>query len=151
MWIVILQHPFIHPCPKKKQNFPLPMPDSCQQVRWLRAERSSAARCIPWAGVPVLRCSPREDADGISLPPWEFTRSVCLTNHHKQLNLSPQLDSAPIRVPADFQQARLGPQCLTEVPLAFCYWKWQGGKGTVPVTTVSLGFPSQAKLIWITG
>lgn len=66
-----------------------------------RAEHSSAALCITWAGVPVLECSPWEDVDRISLHPWEFARSVFLTNHHKQLNWSLQLDSAPISVPAD--------------------------------------------------
>lgn len=44
---------------------------------------------------------PWEDADRISLHPWEFACSVFWTSHHKQLNLSFQLDSAPISVPTD--------------------------------------------------
>lgn len=144
MWTVILLRCSIDLCPKKSTTFLYPCQTPGQQVGRLMAEHSSAALCIPLAGVLLLGCSSQGDAYRISLHPWEFARSVFLTNYHEQLNLSLRLGSVSISVPADSNlldwvfNAWQRPlwQCATE----------NGGEEKAAVT---LGLPSQAELTWI--
>lgn len=92
---VALLHRFMT---QEKKTFLYPRQTAGQQVRWLwwsALQQHFASHGL--AAVPG--CSPWEDADRISLHPWKFTHLIFLTNHHEQLNLSLQSDSAPSSVP----------------------------------------------------
>lgn len=132
--------------PKKSITFLSPCQTPGQQVRWLRAESSSAAHpCVLSSeAAPGL-------ADRISLHPWELsTRSVFTTNHHEQLNMSFVwlLTFSSHYRSCWLQLAVLGPQHVSG-PFGSLLLGLAGKKRNYSSACSVNGFPDEAELTWV--